>query len=291
MPDSAPLHLRFDAFELDERQARLTRQGVPLAAQPKVFGLLCALARRPGELLSKDELLDAAWGHQFVSESVLKSAISDLRTLLGDDVKQPRFIETVPRRGYRFIAEVMVGPAAGSAAGLPPLIGRAAAQHQLQALWSEALGGRRRMAWLVGEAGIGKTSLIEHFMAGLGGDPIVAHGHCIEQYGAGEPYMPVLEALAGLCRGDAGLPALLRQVAPTWLLQMPWLASEAELAALRAQLAGAVGHRGPALERPGQPAPDGSHGASAHAGAADVAGELQARRNPGGGSSPPGAQA
>jgi len=242
MPDAAPLHLRFDAFEVDEREARLTRQGQPLAAAPKVFGLLCTLARRPNELLSKDELLDAIWGHRFVSDSVLKSTISDLRMLLGDDVKQPRFIETVARRGYRFIgtvATVATGAVAVPAAGLPPLIGRAEEQRHLHALWAEALGGRRRMAWIAGEAGIGKTSLIEHFMAGLGGDVTVAHGHCIEQHGAGEPYMPVLEALAALCRDDAGLPALLRQVAPTWLLQMPWLADETELAGLRAQLAGA----------------------------------------------------
>ena len=240
MPDASlsHLHLRFDVFEVDEREARLTRQGQPLAVPPKVFGLLCELARRPNELVSKDELLDAIWGHRFVSESVLKSTISDLRTLLGDTVKQPRFIETVPRRGYRFIASAAVGPTAEPEIKLLPLIGRALELHSLQATWAEAVAGRRRIVWVAGEAGIGKTSLIERFVAGLGGDVTVAYGHCVEQHGAGEPYLPVLEALASLCRDDSTLPVLLRHVAPTWLVQMPWLASEAELAALRAQLAG-----------------------------------------------------
>ena len=99
-----PLHVRFGAFELDEADARLSRDGMALTLAPRPFGLLCALARRPGSLLTKNALLDDVWGHQFVSESVLKTAISDLRTALDDHPKQPRFIETVSRRGYRFIA-------------------------------------------------------------------------------------------------------------------------------------------------------------------------------------------
>ena len=66
--------------------------------------MLCALARNPGSLVTKNALLDRVWGHRFVTESVLKTAISEVRAALGDDPKQPRFIETVSRRGYRFIA-------------------------------------------------------------------------------------------------------------------------------------------------------------------------------------------
>ena len=99
-----PVCVRFGAFELDEANARLLRDGTALSLAPRPFGLLCALARRPGSLLTKNELLDKVWGHQFVSESVLKTAISDLRTVLDDHPREPRFIETVSRRGYRFIA-------------------------------------------------------------------------------------------------------------------------------------------------------------------------------------------
>jgi len=99
-----PVRVRFDAFELDEPNALLLRNGKNVTLAPKPFGVLCALARRPGSLLTKHALLDAVWGHQFVTDSVLKTAISEVRAALDDDPKRPRCIETVSRRGYRFIA-------------------------------------------------------------------------------------------------------------------------------------------------------------------------------------------
>ncbi|MGZ9005606.1 MAG: winged helix-turn-helix domain-containing protein, partial [Burkholderiales bacterium] len=87
--------MRFDAFELDEANARLLREGKAVAVAPTPFAVLCTLVRQQGSLLTKNALLDAVWGHQFVSDSVLKTAISDLRTVLDDDPRQPRFIETV----------------------------------------------------------------------------------------------------------------------------------------------------------------------------------------------------
>jgi DNA-binding winged helix-turn-helix (wHTH) protein len=96
--------LRFDRFELDEAEARLTCAGQPVPLAPRPFAVLCALARTPHMLVTKNALLDAVWGHRFVTESVLKSAISEVRAALGDNPKAPRYIETVSRRGYRFIA-------------------------------------------------------------------------------------------------------------------------------------------------------------------------------------------
>src|SRR5262245_55504018 len=109
------LRLNFDAFELDEADARLKRNGAPIAVPPRAFALLCALARTPGQLVTKDELLDAVWVHRHVSESVLKTTISELRGALEDDAKQPRYIETASRRGYRFIARVGAMQSAASA--------------------------------------------------------------------------------------------------------------------------------------------------------------------------------
>ena len=90
--DPSGARLRFDRFELDEAEVRLTRAGEPVALAPKPFGVLCALARRPGMLVTKDALLD-------------------------DDPKEPRYIETVSRRGYRFIAGVS-GASSQSAAAV-----------------------------------------------------------------------------------------------------------------------------------------------------------------------------
>jgi len=246
LSSSDPIRLRFDDFELDEANAWLLRNGKAVALAPTPFNLLCALARQPDALLTKDALLDAVWGHRFVTESVLKTAISDLRTALGDDAREPRFIKTVPRRGYRFIAATAVAtmppqaPAIVALTGtseLPLFIGRADAVARLRRAWSQACGGQRKVVWVAGEPGIGKTMLVEHFVAGLGA-VAVARGQCVEHYGTGEPYLPVLEALAELCRKDPDFPALLRTVGPTWLLQLPWLGTAEERVTLRRELAG-----------------------------------------------------
>jgi DNA-binding winged helix-turn-helix (wHTH) protein/tetratricopeptide (TPR) repeat protein len=242
MPNTiAPLRLQFDEFELDEGEARLRRAGEAIELPPKAFSVLCALARQPGQLMTKDALLDAVWGHQHVSESVLKTIVSELRAALSDDPKQPRYIETASRRGYRFIAVTrpLQRAAVPTVAPIlaPTMIGRTAALAQLREAWSSASGGQRQIFWIAGEAGVGKTTLIDNFVAGLG-PAVYAHGQCVEQHGAGEPYLPVLEALGALCRTDAALVPMLRAIAPTWLLQLPWLSSETEREALRRELAG-----------------------------------------------------
>ena len=121
---------RFDHFVLDEADARLTRCGKVVPLAPKPFAVLCALARTPDRLLTKNELLDLVWGHRFVTNASLKSAISELRAALDDDPKHPRYIATVSRRGYRFIA---------APADTPP---QTAAQEPEQP--------NRRVAWTCG---------------------------------------------------------------------------------------------------------------------------------------------
>jgi predicted ATPase len=109
------------------------------------------------------------------------------------------------------------------------------------------LEGERQVVFVAGEVGIGKTTLVEAFMAqaGSNGALWIGHGQCIEQYGAGEAYMPVLEALGRLCREPGGdqLIELLDQQAPTWLVQMPALLSATELEALQRKVAGATKER------------------------------------------------
>ena len=239
--DPLPLRVRFGEFELDEANALLLRDGRAIDLPPTPFGLLCALARHPGSLLTKQTLLDAVWGHQFVSDSVLKTAISDLRSVLKDDPREPRYIETVARRGYRFIAKPAVLPSAtpllseapeNDEPGATAFVGRAAELARLQRAWDRASHEKRAVVWVAGAPGVGKTTLIERFLSGHR-DGACARGYCVEHFGGGEPYLPVLEALAQLCRIDDSLPPLLRSVAPTWLLQLPWLGTVEDRESLR----------------------------------------------------------
>ena len=241
---ATPVRVRFDRFELDEENASLACDGKPVALPPTPFAVLCALVRQEGALVTKNGLLDAVWGHRFVTESVLKTVIGKLRTALEDDARKPRFIETVSRRGYRFIATTVPAGRTGWAQESQPaaprddaFIGRADELARLHAAWGRASDAKRSIVWLAGDPGIGKTTLIERFVASLGGVACV-RGQCVEQYGAGEPYLPVLEALAELCRRDAAAVAMLRAVAPAWLVQLPWLSTTEERDVLRRELAG-----------------------------------------------------
>ena len=249
--------LAFGAFRLDADNALLTEGTHALELAPKAFAVLCHLASRPGLLVTKDQLLDAVWQRRFVSESVLKTAVNAIRTALGDDPREPRFIETVARRGYRFVGvpsapatpeTASAAPPHDASAGIEPvaLIGRAEASAQLAAWLAAAQTGQRQMVLVGGEAGIGKSSLIRHMseMARARG-VIVAMGQCVDQAGGGEPYLPVLDALAELARGPAAAAwmAALRQAAPTWLAQLPWLVTEADQVLLRRELAGAAQDR------------------------------------------------
>src|SRR5262245_8107699 len=102
-----PKHIyEFGPFRLDAAEHLLLRDGEAIPLTPKAFDLLLALVERHGRLLEKDELLKKVWPDTFVEEANLASNISQLRKALGDGENGLRYIETVPKRGYRFIASV-----------------------------------------------------------------------------------------------------------------------------------------------------------------------------------------
>ncbi len=104
------IHLyEFADFRLDLAEKSLWREGRVVSVTPKVFETLQVLVERAGHLVEKDELMQLIWQGRFVDESNLAFNIKMLRKALGDDAAKPQFIETVQRRGYRFIAEVTEG--------------------------------------------------------------------------------------------------------------------------------------------------------------------------------------
>ena len=101
----ADQRLGFEDYDLDVAAERLLCAGEVVALTPKAFAVLRCLIENGGQLVSKQELLRAGWDKTHVSDGVLKVIILEIRRALGDDPTSPRFIETVPRRGYRFIAQ------------------------------------------------------------------------------------------------------------------------------------------------------------------------------------------
>jgi DNA-binding winged helix-turn-helix (wHTH) protein/tetratricopeptide (TPR) repeat protein len=239
--------LTFDAYRLDLANERLLCEDEVVGLTPKAFAVLRCLIERRGQLVKKEELLGAGWADTHVTDAVLKVSILEIRRALGDDAAAPRFIETVPRRGYRFIAALGRASAARvAAAPSRDLVGRNALLAQLEDRLERARTGQRQLVFLSGEAGIGKTSVLDAFLAHAAADPDlwIARGECLEHYGAAEAYLPVLDALGRLLREPGGTRALpfLESHAPTWLVQLPWLRGGDQDAARR-DLLGATKER------------------------------------------------
>ncbi len=117
MPRSARSLYEFGPYRLDPANRRLLRGGGPVALTPRAFDTLLALVERPGQLVSKAELLDRVWGAAYVQEGTLSQNIYTLRRVLSGEADGPEYIETVPRAGYRFLAAVRELPLEGSPAG------------------------------------------------------------------------------------------------------------------------------------------------------------------------------
>ncbi len=240
------------SFHLDLENQCLRRGREQIALTPKAFAMLRHLVEHHGQLVTKQGLLNAVWPNVNVEEGQVKQFVAELRRVLGDDVAQPRFIETVHGRGYRCIGNIRVRgtarPVLNPASAWPPsstgapLIGREAELERLHASLARVRAGEGQFLCVCGEAGIGKTSLVSRFFRDLSDqdDLLVLRGQCAEQFRNGEPFLPVLSALETLCdtpNGDRIIEHL-RHCAPLWLLQMPGRLKASDLDELQRQTQG-----------------------------------------------------
>ena len=220
--------VKFGPFRLDVAAARLWRGSQAVSVQPRPLAVLSYLVARQGTVVSSDELISTLWAGTHVTRAVLKVAVRAIREALDDDADAPRYIETIGRVGYRFVGTAGTAPAASPgprrAAPEVGMVGRVEDLAILHAALARAAAGERGIVFVTGEAGIGKTTLLDQFVAEV--DPAagvcVARGQCLEQYGEGEAYLPVLEALGRLARDDetAELRETLTRHAPTWVSQL-----------------------------------------------------------------------
>jgi hypothetical protein len=238
-------------LEFDELDACLWRNGDRVSLAPKAQEVLRFLLGRPDRLVSKAELLDAVWPDTHVTEAVLSVAVAQLREALSDSAREPRFIETVHRRGYRWIGDLPLRSAAGPVvAPFTPSesapLGREKQLTHLREQLEAVQHGERRVVFVTGESGIGKTAVVDTLVReATTARWRVARGQCVDTYGAGEAYMPMLEALEGICRAPDGRDAIqaLRSEAPSWLMQMPGVLAPAETKELERLLASSSGER------------------------------------------------
>lgn len=240
---SDPTELRFGPFRLIGRHGPLLQGDREIRLQPKSLAVLWLLVRQPGEVVTKSALLDSVWPGTAVGDEAITFQIQALRRALEDDPRSPRYIVTVHRVGYRFMQPVDAACSAPAPEAGSPFVGRGESLASLQALLAEALAGRRQFLLISGEAGIGKSTLIDRFESRVSQNlPLLrrARGQCLDQIGDGEPYLPLLQALTQLVREapDEAPIALLRRTAPTWLLQLPGVLSPDEAAELRRQSVG-----------------------------------------------------
>jgi DNA-binding winged helix-turn-helix (wHTH) protein len=227
--------IEFGPFRLDTDPDRLRRGSEEVSLRAKSLSVLAYLARRPGRLVTKDELREQVWGAAHVSDTTLRVTVREIRAALGDDATSSSYLETVPGRGYRFLTRPEVSSGLDSAENQTedrplaghgePIVGRRREIEYLLNRFLEADKGRRQLVFVAGEPGAGKTTLIQLFMERLAGRPeaTLVGAQCVMSFGAGEAYGPVLEALGRLtAEPDGGdLIRLLDDCAPMWLLQLP----------------------------------------------------------------------
>src|SRR5499426_1753144 len=164
--------LIFEPFRLDLTHGRLWRGHQLIALRRRSLAVLRYLAAHPGHLVTKTELRQHVWGDTHVTDTVLRVCVQEIRAALGDAAAAPTYLETVEPHGYRFRVAPELGGLPPAAAG--PIVGRQPEVNRLAA----------------------------------GSGVRTGRGQCVEHYGAGEPYLLLLEALGHLARGPGGAEVL-----------------------------------------------------------------------------------
>ena len=230
---------QFASFRLDTVNECLWRDDAQITLPPRPFSVLRYLVDNPGRLITHDELLDALWPETFVQPQVLRTYMLELRKLLGDHAGEPQFIQTIPKRGYRFLAMVSDAGAAGGARNRS-IVGRDEELSALDAQMNLASAGHRRALFIAGEPGIGKTALVNAFCERLDGSLCVLRGQCVEGLGEKEEYYPLIEALSQLSASPRQQAArrLLAEAAPAWVPSQHTPAHPMASAPIRERVAG-----------------------------------------------------
>jgi len=243
------INYAFGSFRLDTGTQLLCNEESCVNLTPKVYRLLLYFLLNPGRLISHEELFASVWDGRIVDDSALRLAVNSLRNVLHDESKSPHFIATVSKRGYRFLAEVIVKepnqfPLVIEAFPLlyRPQAPASSAGHEhsqelaeLLEAFQQVSNGEQRLVFLHGEQSIGKTALLNNFLAKVHHAGLaVLRARCVQMGCTAEPFLPLLEALERHCSETSGRLIIerLNNVAPTWLYQMLNVLGPDEIAGL-----------------------------------------------------------
>jgi DNA-binding winged helix-turn-helix (wHTH) protein len=240
----------FHSFRLDTLNQCLWRGQERVPITPKAFDVLRYFVEHTGTLVTQDELLEKLWPETYVNPELIKKYVTEIRKVLGDSPQEAQFIRTLPKRGYEFIVPVTNED---SAIRTPEeteqknIVGRGEALRDLHSLLEKAGRGQRQVTFVTGEAGIGKTTLVDLFLQQItsGREVRIARGQCVEGFGGKEAYYPALEALGELLRADGEGPVLevLTKQAPTWMIQFPSLIKSEQRITLQREIMGGTRER------------------------------------------------
>jgi len=238
----------FEPFRLDTSNHCLWRAEERMSLTPKAFDVLRYLVEHSNRLVTQDEILERLWPETYVNPEGIRKYILEIRKVLGDRRNQPSFIETLPKRGYRFIAQVtderILHTNSAADATAANMVGRDAALADLNSHFEPAMSGQRHLVFVTGEAGMGKTTLIDAFLQQVIHSPglRIARGQCIEGFGGEEAYYPILEALGSLVlkAEDGSSVQMLAKHAPTWLAQFPSLVKAEQGESLQREILGST---------------------------------------------------
>jgi len=214
--------IRFGKFELDARSGELCSHGLRIRLQEQPFRILLMLLEHPGEVVTREQIRQRLWPDgTFVDfDHSINAAIKRLRDALGESVTRQSYLQTLPRRGYRFIGEIRKPPLKIQA------VGRAKEHTELLAGLASAKGGHGLLLCVSGEPGIGKTTLIEQFLAQTTSvqNCLVGRARCSERLAGTEAWLPWLEILDALVAAEwdtdkgsnRSIAHALKEFAPTW---------------------------------------------------------------------------
>lgn len=237
-PQQRSVELTATPFAIDLAAGCLRKHGEPISLRPKTWKLLIYLIEHAGDLVSKEDILEHVWRGSSVAEEIISVSISELRRAFEDTGKGGHYIQTVHHRGYRFVAPFRESSEDSAEEQGVPFVSRRDELALLRQAVTKAAAAQRQLVLISGEAGIGKTTLVQRFlheMTSREHDVVVATGQCFEEFRGEEPFRPVLDILGQLARSRIAADVLeaLRSNAPTWLLQLPSTGHDEEHAELR----------------------------------------------------------